>query len=234
MTATFSIESLKFKASQLFPAVGDWAYMTLLSGDVTTGMAYTANSSTNILSTATPHKLATGSRIRLVGGTLPTPLIANVDYCAIVGSPTTFWLASNLADAQINAPIDLVDAGSGALTFTEQALKSTDPLSVLINKEIAHPSWPSRLLVGNLGIAVDAGGFAETPAKNLVITNTDATALTYQHHLYIESVVAATAALGNIPAAGTGCVLETLPQIVTIAPGEPPRSIFLKLRVRNI
>jgi hypothetical protein len=234
MTTTFSIESLIAKTNQIFPAVGDWAHLTLLSGDLTTGLAYTADPATNILSTATPHGLITGSRVRLVGGTLPTPLLVNNDYYVLFVSATTLRLSISPVDVQLNNPVDLADAGSGALTLTEQALKSTDLLSVLINKEIVHPSWSNRLLLSDLGVATGVGGVAETPGKSFAIYNTDATPLTYGHHLYIESVVAATGALGNIPPVGTGFALETLPNIVTLSPGEPPRSVFLKLRVRNV
>jgi hypothetical protein len=230
--AIFSIESLKTKCNQVFPAAGAWAYMTLLSDNLTVGLAYTANPTTNIFTTATAHKLVTGSRIRLVDGVLPTPMVANADYFAIFVTATTFKLATNLADADAGLAVDLSDAGSGALTFTEQALLGIDPLSVLVNKEISHPSWTSRLLVDNLGAAIGMNGAAETPAKNIVIANTGAVDLIFRHYLFIESIVAGTAVLGNVPA-GAGYALETNSNVVTIAVGDPPRSIFMKLRARN-
>lgn len=231
MTAVFSIESLKTKCNQVFPAAGSWAYMTLLSGDLQIGVGYTANPSTDQFTTVAAHKLVTGSRIRLVDGVLPTPMVANADYFAIFVTATTFKLATSLANAIAATAVDLSDAGSGVLTFAEQALLPIDPLSVLVNKEVQHPSWTSRLLVDNLGASIAVNGTAETPAKNIAIANTGATDLSFGHYLFIESTVAGTAVLGSIPAAGYA--LETQPNVVTIAVGAPPRSVFLKLRARN-
>jgi hypothetical protein len=230
--AIFSIDSLKTKLNQVFPAAGGWAYMTLLSGDLALGVGYTVNATTNEFTTAAAHKLVTGSRIRLVDGVLPTPMVGGADYFAIFVTATTFKLATNLADAVAGLEVDLNDAGSGALTFAEQALLDIDPLSVLVNKEIVHPSWTSRLLVDSLGAAIGVAGAAETPAKNIVIANTGAIDLSFLHYLFIESVVAGTAVLGSIPA-GAGYALETNANLVTIAVGEPPRSVFMKLRARN-
>lgn len=232
MTAVFSIESLKTKCNQVFPAAGGWAYMTLLSGDLATGVEYTANATANEFMTAAAHKLVTGSRIRLVDGTLPTPLVGGADYFTIFVTATTFKLATNLADAVAGVEVDLSDAGSGTLTFAEQGLLDIDPLPVLVNKEIAHPSWTSRLLVDNLGVAIAVNGAAETPAKSISIANTGATDLSFGYHLFIESTAAGTAVLGSVPAAGYA--LDTQPNVVTIAVGEPPRSVFMKLRARNV
>lgn len=232
MTAVFSIESLKTKCNQSFPAAGGWAYMTLLSGDLATGVTYTVDAVSNQFTTTAAHKLVTGSRIRLVDGTLPTPMVGGADYFTIFVTATTFKLATNLADAIAGLEVDLSDAGSGSLTFAEQALLSIDPLSVLVNKEISHPSWTSRLLVDNLGAAIAVNGAAETPAKNIVLTNTGAIDLSFKYYLFIESTAAGTAVLGTVPAAGY--VLDTQPNVVTIAVGEPPRSIFLKLGARNV
>ncbi|MGL4617887.1 MAG: hypothetical protein ACRCZS_02335 [Chroococcidiopsis sp.] len=228
MTTTFSIDLLRNSLDLAAPNTGTWGHMTLLRGDVTTGLTYTANATTNALTTATAHGLVTGSRIRLVGGTLPTPLLANTDYFAIVSSTTVFTLATTLANAQAATSIDLTDAGSGSLTFTEQALLATDPLSVLVNKEISHPSWTTRAVIDALGASVDATGIAEKPQKILSVVNSSGTALSYQHLLFIRG---GTAALGNTT--GTGFVLDTEASIQTIASGDPPRAIFFKLRARN-
>jgi hypothetical protein len=228
-TSTFSIDSLISNCNDAFSSVGTWGYMTLLKGDLITGLTYAANATTNTLTTPTAHGLVTGSRIRLVGGTLPTPLLANTDYFAIVSSTTSFTLAATLG----GAAIDLTDAGSGALTLTEQALTAADPLAVLINKEISHPSWTTRALVDNLGAAVAVSGVAEKPQKTLSVTNSGATTLSYQHYLFIESTAGTTAALGNVPA-GAGFILSSEATIQNIAAGDPPRAIFFKLRARNL
>ncbi len=228
-TTTFSIDSLLSNCNDAFPSTGTWGYMTLLKGDLTTGLSYTANASTNTLTTASAHGLVSGSRIRLVGGVLPTPLLANTDYYATVTSTTSLTLSATPG----GAAIDLSDAGSGALTLTEQALTSADPLSVLINKEVSHPAWTARALIDNLGAAVNVSGVAEKPQKILAVANTGATTLSYQHYLFIESTAGTTATLGNVPA-GAGFILSTEAGIQSIAPTDPPRAIFFKLRVRNL
>jgi hypothetical protein len=228
-TTIFSIDSLLANCNDAFPAAGTWGYMTLLRGDLTTGLAYTANATTNALTTAAAHGLVTGSRIRLVGGILPTPLLANTDYYAIVSSATVFTLAA----AAGGVAIDLADAGSGSLTLTEQAVTAADPLAVLVNKEVSHPSWATRALIDNLGAAVNSAGVAEKPTKTLSVVNNAATALSYQHYLFVESGAGTTAALGNVPA-GAGFILSSESGIQTIGVGDPPRAVFFKLRVRNV
>jgi hypothetical protein len=224
-TTTFSIDSLISNCNDAFPSSGTWGYMTLLKGDLATGLSYTANATTNALTTASAHGLVTGSRVRMVGGTLPTPLVTGTDYYAIVSSPTLLTLSLTPG----GAAIDLSDAGSGALTLTEQALLPTDSLAVLINKEISHPAWTARALIDNLGAAVNVAGVAEKPQKVLSVINTDTTTLSYQHYLFIEG---GSAALGNTT--GTGFILSTEAAIQNIASTDPPRAIFFKLRVRNV
>jgi hypothetical protein len=206
--------------------------MTLLSGNLTTGLTYTANATTNQLTTASAHGLVTGSRVQVAGGTLPTPLLASTNYYAIVVSSTVIQLATTLANAQAATAIDLTDAGSGTLTLAEQALTAADPLSVLVNKEISHPSWTARALIENLGSATEVSGVAEKPVKTLSISNTGASALSYQHYLFIESTAGTTATLGNVPS-GAGFILSTESSVQTIGVGDPPRAVFFKLRARN-
>jgi hypothetical protein len=233
-TTTFSTDSLIAHHNAAFANTGTYGYLTILKGDVAAGLSYIANATTNVLATATAHGMVTGSRLRLVGGTLPSPLLANTDYFAIVSSPTVFTLATTLANALANTPIDLSDAGSGALTLTEQALTAADPLSVLVNKEISHPSWSARTLIDNLGAATAVLGAAEKPLKTFSVNNTSPTvALSYQHYLIIESTAAAAGNLGNVPS-GAGFVLSSEPTIQDIAPGGAPRAIFFKLRARNV
>jgi hypothetical protein len=224
-TSTFSIDSLISNCNNAFPSAGTWGCMTLLKGDLTTGLSYTANAATNTLATPSAHGLVTGSRVRLVGGTLPTPLLANTDYFTIASTPATLTLSATLG----GAAIDLADAGSGALTLSEQALTAADPLAVLINKEISHPSWPTRAMIDNLGAATAVSGVAEKPQKTVAVTNTGATTLSYQHYLFIQG---GASTLGSI--AGTGFILNTAATIQNIAAGDPPRAIFFKLRAGNI
>jgi hypothetical protein len=228
--ANFNIDLLKVSNDLAHPTTGTWGYFTLLKGDLSTGVSYTPNATTNTFTTGTAHGLVTGSRIRFVGGTPPTPLLVNTDYFVIVSSVTVFTVATTLANALANVLIDITDAGSGALTFAEQALSQIDPLTVLVNKEISHPSWTARTIIDALGASVDAAGIAEKPQKTLSVTNSSTTTpLSYQHYLFIKG---ATSVLGN--ATGTGYILSSEAGIQTLAVGDPPRAVFFKLRARNL
>lgn len=233
-TSTFSIDSLISNCNDAFPNAGIWGYFTLLSGNLATGLGYTADAASNVLTTATVHGLVTGSRVRMVGGTLPSPLLANTDYFAIIASPTSFRLATSLVNAQAGTAVELVDAGSGGLTLTEQVLTATDPLSVLVNKELSHPSWTARTVVQNLGAATNVGGVAEKPLQTFSVNNTSLTeVLSYQHYLFVESSIAAAGTLGNVPV-GAGFVLSTEAVVQVLNPGDAPRAVFFKLRARNV
>ena len=228
--ATFSIDLLKASNDLANPNTGTWGFLTLLKGDVTSGLAYTVNATTNAFTTAAAHGLVTGSRIRLVGGVLPTPIVAGTDYFVIVSSPTVFTLAATQAAAVANTPvIDLTDAGSGSLTLTEQPLLTTDLVTVLVNKEISHPSWAARALIDNLGASIDVAGVAEKVQKTLSITNSSATTLNYQHYLFIKG---GASALGSTTS--TGIILSTEATSQAILTGDPPRAVFFKLRARNV
>lgn len=227
--ATFSIDLLRTSNDLANPNTGTWGFMTLLRGNVTAGLSYTANATSDAITTATAHGLVTGSRIRFVGGVLPTPLLASTDYFVIVSSPTVFTLAATQAAAVAGTPIiDLIDAGSGALTLTEQPLLPTDLVTVLVNKEIAHPSWTTRALIENLGASIDVAGVAEKVQKTLSVINSSATALNYQHYLFLKGGVTT---LGNTTSAGI--ILSTEATTQAIAAGDPPRAVFFKLRARS-
>ncbi len=230
MPTNFSTDALLAACDTAFNPAGSWGYFTLLKPDLATLLGYAANPTTDLLTTVSPHGLVTGSKI-WTSGTLPTPLLANTDYFAIVVSPTTLKLATGLIDAQAATAIDLTDAGSGTLTLTEQALSAADPLSVLINKEIIHPSWPSRKLITDLGAAAISSGIAQKPVQTITIANSAATPLVFQDYLFILSNAPTAGTLGNIPV-GAGFILGTDNQ-TTIAIGDPPTAIFLQLQVRN-
>ncbi len=86
--------------------------------DLALPLAYTADSSTDTLTTATPHGLSVNYRVRLqssVGGAMPAPLVPDVDYYVqAVGSSTTFKVAQTLG----GAAVDVTSNGSGLLIFT--------------------------------------------------------------------------------------------------------------------
>jgi hypothetical protein len=223
---TISTTALLAACDASFPPTGILGYLTLLGGHLTTGLAYTVNLATNELTTAAAHEFVTGSRIRLVGGTLPSPLLANTDYYVTVVSTTVLTLSATLD----GAVIDLTDAGSGALTLTEQPPTTTDPLSVLVNKEVSHPAWTTRAVIEDLGSASAVAGVAQKPTFEMTISNSETAPLTYQHYLIILSTSADT--LGSAPS-DAGFILSTEASVQNIAAGDPRRAVFFKLRARN-
>lgn len=81
---------------------------------------FTANASTNILTTSTNHGLALGAIVRVsTTGTLPAPLAANTDY-VVVGVPAANQLLLGLTPG--GASIDLTTAGTGTQTLEEQRI----------------------------------------------------------------------------------------------------------------
>jgi hypothetical protein len=168
--ATPSPSTLIAATDLVFPSTGTIGYVILLKPDLLTATA-TVNISNGIFTTASPHKLVTGSRVRSTStGTIPTPIITTLDYYAIVVSPTTLKLATTLANAQSNAPLALSGTSTGTLTISEQPLASTDPISVLINKELSATNGYVRMPISNVGTASLINGLGQ---KNAAVTLTN-------------------------------------------------------------
>lgn len=81
---------------------------------------FTADSSTDIITTATATTNTTGTAVKVSnsGGALPTGLSANTIYFLIRLSSTTFKLATTLANANASTAIDITGNGSGTQTVT--------------------------------------------------------------------------------------------------------------------
>jgi hypothetical protein len=128
----------------LYPPSGVSGYVALLDNILTTP-TFTANATTDEITTATPQNWRTGSRIRITStGTLPAPLVINTDYFIIESSPGTYpasayKLATTLANAIAGTFINMTTAGTLVHTATEQALTASDPLSVLVGHELSNP-----------------------------------------------------------------------------------------------
>lgn len=88
-----------------------------------TDFTFTADSSTDQLA-ATAHGLHTGDgpvHVSNVGGALPSPLVAGVDYYAILVDTGHLQLAASRDCAIEGLPIDLLSNGTGTQTLQHQA-----------------------------------------------------------------------------------------------------------------
>lgn len=204
-TSKFSVNSLVANCDRAFPSGSTtWGYLTFLSEPWAVDLTFEINLSTNVL-TAVDHQLATGSRVLINSTTsIPIPLVGGQEYFAIVLSPDTLSLASTLANALAGTAIDLTTADpGGGFTLSEQVLNETDSAAVLINREISHPSFTSRIAISNLAAAQIDGLQARKNAPVIEISNTSTTDdINFRHMLLIESPVLANATLGNVPTAG--------------------------------
>jgi hypothetical protein len=136
---------------------------------------------------AEPHGLTNGSRVRVSStGSLPAPLAPNTTYYAIVLSGTQIKFASSYADAISSTPaaIPLTNIGSGLITITEYPITISDPINVLINKEVDVSTSLSRRPLSNLGNAatLDSSRAAKAPVI-VQFTNTGLSAVTHKHML---------------------------------------------------
>ena len=84
----------------------------ILRGDISA-----ATNATNILTMA-DHRLATGDKIRLVGGDLPNGLNAGRDYWAIRSDDDDFQVADTPALAVAGTAVTFSDDGTGAQEVT--------------------------------------------------------------------------------------------------------------------
>jgi hypothetical protein len=161
----------------LIPPTGTFGYICLID-NVLTSVTYTVDSATNVLTTASDHKLVTGSRVRssVSGGVQPNPLSGSTDYYAIVTGSATLKLATTLADALASTEIDLTDAGTGTLTLNEQSFADGDPLNVLINHEFDNGAFPdyARFEYLDPGVA-SAGSKFKVVTQNVTGTNPNIT-----------------------------------------------------------
>lgn len=130
-------------------------YFCLIDDDLVTNLPVTASAAGNTLTTATPHGLVTGSRIRVAtsGGTIPAPLSPTIDYFVGVVSATEILLYATLAQAiAATSEIDLISTGSG-VQINEQALLPTDAKEAILAHEVTG-NGSARQPVAALGAAI--------------------------------------------------------------------------------
>jgi hypothetical protein len=214
-TAYPSPDSLKYALDAVYPATGIFGYLILLKGDLLTNASASVDIVTNKFTTASPHGLVVGSRIRVAGSTLPAPTAEYDEYYVIPTSATDFKIADTLDNAQAGTAIDTTTAGSGVL-INEQYLSIYDPPEVLINKELAAVGGYQRLLISDLGADYPAFGAAYRATKTISFVNTGASNILHQHVLIARG---ASASVGD--AAGIVAIdLLTEPVDQVTLPGQ--------------
>lgn len=209
---TLTPNGLKLHCDRALPSAGTIGYFLLINNSLVLNLSATADDTTNEITTATPHGLVTGTRVRIAtsGGTLPAPLSPSVDYYAAVVNPTVLKVCASLADAQTATAIDLSSQGS-SLAINEQQLIPSDHPTVIINHECSGNNY-SRQPVTAIGAAV--AGQDGKARKNPVVWSQQALggAITYRHIAFLDG---GTAVAGNTT--GTLTHLVTLASAITIA-----------------
>ncbi|MBC7515503.1 MAG: hypothetical protein H7237_03570 [Alkalinema sp. FL-bin-369] len=194
------------------PIAGTIRHIALLSSSLQLGIAFTANAVSNVLTFSIAQPFQTGARLRCTStATLPTPLVAGVDYFAIRLTATTFKVSATLGGAEI----DLMDAGSGTLTINEQALGPKDPIAVLLSKEFApFPGYTARFPITDAGPAAMVQGKAQK-TKLVIIANNGTTDISIGYYLVIRG---GSATIGDAVMAAHG--LDPLASLLTVIVGE--------------
>lgn len=211
MPAQYTDLEQQFICDLYHPIAGTIRHVALLRSSLQLAIAFTADAASNVLTFATAQPFQTGARLRCTStATLPTPLVAGVDYFAIRLTATTFKVSAILGGAEV----DLMDAGSGTLTINEQALGRTDPIAVLLSKEIAFPGYSTRFAITDAGPAAMVLGKAQK-TKLVIIVNNGTTDVSIAHYLIIRG---GSATIGDTAMAAHG--LDTLPSVLTVIGGE--------------
>lgn len=96
-------------------------------------IVFTANAANDTLTTATAHKLVTGTPVQVsTSSALPAGLAATTTYWAIVVDALNFKLATSRANAIAGTQIDITTAGTGTQTAATVAVAGAAG-SALIN-----------------------------------------------------------------------------------------------------
>ncbi|HEY9616693.1 MAG TPA: hypothetical protein V6C64_07630 [Microcoleaceae cyanobacterium] len=231
--AKASATTLAAIADRWIATTGDIGRLILLSGDLTTGLGYTPTPVDDILTCDSAPNWETGTRVRVTAtGTQPTPLLSSTDYFVIKGADfggttTEIKLATTLANALAGTPINLEDTGSGTLALNQQQLNETDPIPVLVSREITHPDY-GRFLVSGVAAATEVGTTAEkNPVAFSMIVGGGSDPLVFRHFLFLRDALATPG-----DTTGTEAQLATEAAEITISPGTS-KVFTLVFRTKN-
>jgi hypothetical protein len=121
------------------------------------------------------HYLSTGTRVRLTGANLPSPLVSASDYYVIrTANPLRVKLATSRANALAGTAIDLNTTGSGAITLTQQdsGVESVDATGNSVSIPGHHLTTGARVRIASDGGTVP-GGLAAGTDYFLIRANAD-------------------------------------------------------------
>lgn len=222
-------QDLTYTANTVYPPGGFVGYLILLSGDLLLGAPGAIDPVGDTITTTAPHKLVTGSRVR-IGGVLPIDLLDTQDYFVVRIGANVFRLATSLANAQA-APAVIVNLTASAILINEQLLIASDPINVLINKELPLAAGYQRLVISNLApAAITSPTTADHPAVTLSITNTGATQMSHRYEVIARggtSAVGSTAGIAAVdvlayPVDQTTAPNQTRDFVITLGAVAPP------------
>ena len=219
MTVQYSDAELLYQCDLYNPSTGTIRYVAMLSSALQLGIGFTANAATNAIAFTTAQPFQTGARVHVSStGTLPTPLVAGLDYFVIRLTSTTFTLAATVGvaiAAVAGTEVDLMDAGSGVLTVNEQPLLRTDPIAVLLSKEFASaPGYTTRFPITDVGPSTIVLAKAQK-SKLIVISNSGSVDMAIGYYLLIRG---GSNTIADTTIAGYG--LEILANPLTVVAGE--------------
>jgi len=175
------------------PNAGNFAVLVLLQQTLLTSIVYTADNTTDILTSPSPANVpANYSIIRFTQvGTLQAGITASTDYWTFAASGSTFKIASSLTNAIATTALDLTTNGSGSNTFTEQPITEARfelnqyDKSFLIAKELTHVNYVRYQYAAPGASVQDIGGLSvyKPTQTSTIIVNIASTALTFQFAL---------------------------------------------------
>lgn len=187
-------------------------YAILLAPGVTSAAISAVNATANVFTSSV--NLCTGAKVRIsagVGGVLPSPLIASVDYFLIELTSTTYSLAFTLVDALAGIAIDVTDVGTLPLNFNEQAIDELSPIEQIVIHEIPSSvsGYVRKPVTFEPAVIVDRN--VQKPALSINWT-TGNTAIDYSAWVVIYG-----GAVGAGSITGTGVIFGSDGTIYTIA-----------------
>jgi hypothetical protein len=196
---------------------GSIARLLLLGDARLANWSAAVDTATNTL-LGSAHGLTSGARVRVRGAVLPTPLLAMRDYRVLVLSPTEIQLVDTLG----GIAIDLIDTGSG-VTIDEQLPNNTDPIDVLVAKELLATAGYIRQSIA-VGAAVVVGDGAQ---KSDTLSLTATAPINYRHSLVAFGAGSTVGDTSGI----THWYLQSEPTVQSISTGET-RDFTVRLGMR--
>jgi hypothetical protein len=110
------------------------------------------------------HYMSTGTRVRLTGTNLPSPLVSATDYYVIRTSALRVKLATSRANAFAGTAIDINTTGSGAISMTPQdsGIESVDAVGNSVSIPGHRYATGARVRIASDGGTVPGGLTAGT------------------------------------------------------------------------